>query len=189
MAAGRLWDEAKNIATLAAAAAELAWPVVLAGPAVSPDGAACRLDGIRLLGDLSPKDMERWLGRAAVFAAPARYEPFGLAPLEAALSGCALVLGDVPTLREIWGEAALYVPPDDRNALGRALRTLIADKRRRSAMAELARRRAGRYSVQAMTAGYAAAYRRAAAGRAARHDRAAGQQRAQRCGSPSSAIP
>ncbi len=31
---------------------------------------------------------------------PARYEPFGLSVLEAALSGCALVLGDIPSLRE-----------------------------------------------------------------------------------------
>ena len=33
---------------------------------------------------------------------PARYEPFGLSILEAALSGCALVLGDLPSLRELW---------------------------------------------------------------------------------------
>ena len=36
------------------------------------------------------------------------YEPFGLAPLEAALCGCAVVANDIGSLREVWGEAAIY---------------------------------------------------------------------------------
>ncbi len=73
--------------------------------------------------------MAGWLGRASIFALPARYEPFGLLPLEAALSGCALVLGDIPSLREVWGDAAWFVPPDDRDALTAAIGSLIASPR------------------------------------------------------------
>ena len=58
-----------------------------------------------------------WMARAAIYALPARYEPFGLTALEAGLSGCALVLGDIPSLREVWGETACFVPPDDRDAV------------------------------------------------------------------------
>ena len=58
-----------------------------------------------------------WYARASIYALPARYEPFGLSALEAALSGCALVLGDIPSLREVWGDAALFVAPDDTDAL------------------------------------------------------------------------
>ena len=56
------------------------------------------------------------MGRAAIYALPARYEPFGLSILEAALSGCALVIGDIPSLREIWADAALFVPSDGHDA-------------------------------------------------------------------------
>ena len=41
--------------------------------------------------------------------APARYEPFGLGILEAATQGCALVLGDLPSLVELWKGAARFV--------------------------------------------------------------------------------
>ena len=64
-----------------------------------------------MLGRLSAGELADWYARAAIYALPARYEPFGLSALEAALSGCALVLGDIPSLREIWGDAALFVPP------------------------------------------------------------------------------
>ena len=61
----------------------------------------------------------------AIYASPARYEPFGLGVLEAALSSCALVLGDSPTLREPWSDAALFVPPDDHDALLTALADVV----------------------------------------------------------------
>jgi glycogen(starch) synthase len=100
------------------------------------------------------------MGRAAVFALPARYEPFGLAALEAALSGCALVLGDIPSLREVWGDAALFVPPDDHEALRAALASLIAGPSLRKDLGRRARERASAYTVEAMTGSTIAAYER-----------------------------
>ncbi|MEB3829625.1 glycosyltransferase [Phormidium sp. CCY1219] len=61
---------------------------------------------------MSPEELSHWYARAAIYAFPARYEPFGLSVLEAALSGCALVLGDIPRLREMWGDAAVFANPD-----------------------------------------------------------------------------
>ena len=104
----------------------------------------------RLLGPLAFDELAPWLWRAAVFAAPARYEPFGLAALEAAQAGCALVLGDLPSLREVWGDAALYVDPDDPGALAGALCRLAADDGRRGWLQQAAAQRAGRYSATAM---------------------------------------
>ena len=51
------------------------------------------------------------MARTAVFVSPALYEPFGLAVLEAAQAGCALVLSDIPTFRELWDGVALFVAP------------------------------------------------------------------------------
>jgi glycosyltransferase involved in cell wall biosynthesis len=100
------------------------------------------------------------MARAAIFAHPARYEPFGLAPLEAGLAGCALVLGSVPSLREVWDDAALYVTPGDSAALGEALERLIADPIERHELAGRARARAATYTADRMAGAYLAEYRR-----------------------------
>ena len=70
--------------------------------------------------------MSKWLRRASIYAFPAKYEPFGLSVLEAALARCALVLGDTQSLREIWRDAAIYVPPDSAERLRDVLKTLTA---------------------------------------------------------------
>jgi glycosyltransferase involved in cell wall biosynthesis len=74
--------------------------------------------------------------------------------LEAALAGCALVLGDIPSLREVWADAAIFVSPNDEAALQSALEALIAYPEYRDAMAARARQRALSYSPKRMAAGY-----------------------------------
>jgi glycosyltransferase involved in cell wall biosynthesis len=144
---GRAWDEAKNLAALERVAPDLDAPVVLAG-----EGTA--------RGPVSHEELRLLYGHATVFAEPARYEPFGLAALEAGLSGCALVLGDIPSLREVWGETAVYVDPFDDRALAKALIDLLADDQRRKRLGREARRRALSYSRARMTRAYAEVYRR-----------------------------
>jgi glycosyltransferase involved in cell wall biosynthesis len=107
---------------------------------------------------LAPAEMAERLGQAAIFAAPARYEPFGLGILEAAASGCALVLGDIASLRETWDGAAVFVPPDDRPGWRAALAALMANEHRRENLAAAARERAQSFSREAMARGYAALY-------------------------------
>jgi glycosyltransferase involved in cell wall biosynthesis len=165
--AGRLWDEAKNIASVSAAASEITWRTCIAGDAKGArgafaSGAAC------YLGRLSASEMSDWYRRASIYALPARYEPFGLSVVEAAAAGCALVLGDIRTLRENWTDAAHFVPPDNRRALARSIQRLIDDQPLRERMGHAARERAQRFTVDAMTRAYLEAYegllsRRAAA--------------------------
>ena len=160
LAAGRLWDEAKNIATLAGAASQVGWPLYVAGAGQPCTGARC-------LGELPPEALSAWMACAPIFAAPARYEPFGLAIVEAALSGCALVLGDIASLRENWDGAALFVSPDDERGLTRALELLIADRAYRVHAAGRARQRAReRFSSQRMAEAYLDAYAQVRAERA-----------------------
>jgi glycogen synthase len=144
--AGRLWDTAKNAGAVAAVASDLEWPVASAGSS-------------ELRTPLQPQDdVLALLARSAIFALPARYEPFGLLPLEAGLAGCALVLGDIDSLREVWADAAMYVDPDDRDALRSTVQLLIADCGLREEMAARARERALRYSPAAMASAYAQLY-------------------------------
>ena len=116
---------------------------------------------MRCLGLLSERDIAGWLARAAIFALPARYEPFGLLPLEAALSGCALVLGDTPSLREVWDDAADYVDPDDPKALQLAILRLTSSPTLLESRGRAARARAARYTPQRMADGYLDIYQRA----------------------------
>lgn len=166
--AGRVWDEAKNVIALDRIAADLDWPVVVAGDWRPPSGSAEPPANLLCLDLVEPVRLRQWFGDAAIFALPARFEPFGLAALEAALSGCALVLGDLATLREVWGTAACYVPPDDPAALRAVLQELIRDPDRRRTMAARARRRAGRYTAERMASGYLALYGDLRSGRARR---------------------
>jgi len=167
LAAGRLWDEAKNLAALDRAAPRVPWPVRVAGDARHPDGREIAPRHVEVLGRLSPAELAGWMSRAALFAAPARYEPFGLTAVEAALAGCALVLGDIASLREVWGEAACFVPPDDPDALAGALTRLAGDPERRGQLACAARLRALALDPERMADGYTAAYGEVAAERAA----------------------
>lgn len=162
LAVGRLWDEAKNVRALDEVAPDLTWPAVVAGQATHPSGGVRHFRHVQTLGQVNNADLAHWMGRAAIYALPARYEPFGLSVLEAALSGCALVLGDIPSLREVWGEAALYAPPDDSQALAAAINRLAADDVLRTRMAQAAQRRAGFYTAFAMGARYWLAYQRLA---------------------------
>jgi glycogen synthase len=140
---------------MARIAPQLSWPVYVAG-----DGAGdLPRENLQSLGHLDPAALAQWLSRAAIYALPARYEPFGLSILEAALSGCALVLGDIPSLREIWSNAALYVAPDDDAAVARTLDRLIADTDARRDLAARSAARARRYTVDRMGEGYLDLYR------------------------------
>lgn len=156
LTAGRLWDAAKNIACVVAAAPLIDGEVVAAGPG-APAAAGAEA-AMRALGPVSATELLAWMRRAAVFAEPARYEPFGLAALEAAQCGCALVLGDIPSLREVWGEAATFVPPDDPGALAEGVNALLRDPRLRSEVARAGAERAARFTPAAMAAGYRDAY-------------------------------
>jgi glycosyltransferase involved in cell wall biosynthesis len=160
LTAGRLWDEAKNLRTLDAAAAGIRWPVLAAGPTRGPDGQEVQLEHVVALGTLDGAALDDRLWRTAVFASLAVYEPFGLAVLEAALAGCALVLSDTATFRELWHDAALFVPAADPLAARDAVNGLIADRNLRLRLGALAQARANRYSPEACVRGTLAVYQR-----------------------------
>jgi glycogen(starch) synthase len=157
-AAGRLWDEAKNIACLNAVVGKISWPIYAAGESRAPDGKPALLDGLILLGRVDAETLAQWYSRAAIFILPARYEPFGLSALEAALSGCALVLGDNESLREIWHDAALFVRPEDHEHIRTTLIELIANPSLREDFSRRARKRADSFTPERMARAYLEIY-------------------------------
>jgi len=165
LAAGRMWDAAKNISALARAANGLPWPVLVAGPTLEPPWSDA--SALTLIGELPHGDLRLRMQHAAIFVSPALYEPFGLSVLEAAAAGCALVLSDIPTFRELWDGAALFVDPADAGALHRALASLCADDRERARLQSAARERAQRYTLAHTVEAYRSLYQSLIASHAA----------------------
>jgi len=150
------WDPAKNLATLDAAAARLAWPVTVAGD-LGPTG---KVRFAESTGALGPAAMDELRRSASIYAAPAAYDPSGFGILAAARDRCALVLGYIPSLRELWSDAAIFVQPDDERALHEVLETLINDRRLRGELAERAQQRAAELSIQRTARAYRVLYER-----------------------------
>jgi glycogen(starch) synthase len=158
-AAGRLWDPAKNLLALESVAERLPWPIYVAGEPRHPgreNGVSA--NHLHLLEQLPSRAVAAWLRKASIYAFPAKYEPFGLSVLEAALAGCALVLGDVPPLRELWDGAAVFVSPEDPQTLRLALEGMIEEPDLRQALAMRARKRALGFTPRRMAVAYLEVY-------------------------------
>jgi len=155
LAAGRMWDRAKNLELVIHAAPRLPWPVRVAGEGIVGSEAS----PVQAMGRLARADLARVMSEASVFLHPARYEPFGLAPLEAGLSGAALILAGLDSLREIWGETALYVATEDPDELVDAATRLANDPMLRHSLARKAELRARELSSAAMARSYGELYR------------------------------
>jgi glycogen(starch) synthase len=155
---GRLWDEAKNVRLLREVDAGM--PILVAGEAVfEAEGGFEMLGPVEMLGSLTEAELQVRFQESAIYLLTSRYEPFGLAPVEAALAGCAIVAHDIPSLHEVWGDAALYFDRDSAASLSAVLRGLARDPERVRTMAEAAGRRAReRYSAERMTEAYLAMY-------------------------------
>jgi glycosyltransferase involved in cell wall biosynthesis len=163
--AGRLWDEGKNFAMIDRVAARLSIPALAAGPLQGPNGAQVDSDHAKALGRLSDEDIARHLGERPIFVSSALYEPFGLAALEAAQAGCPLVLSNIPTFRELWEGAALFVDPSDEDEIADVIEGLVNDPDARGVLGRAARKRAEAYTVEDMSAGVLRVYHSVLAGK------------------------
>ena len=157
--AGRLWDEGKDIATFDRAAALGSVPFRAAGHLEGPNGARVTLSHAEALGRLDEDSLKSQLAARPVFVSTARYEPFGLSVLEAAQAGCALVLTDIATFRELWSDAALFVPLHDEHAVAAAVDQLITDPPARARLGEAARERSRQFTPAATASAMLDQYR------------------------------
>ncbi len=107
VSAGRQWDEAKGLVILADVASPI--PLFVAGEVEhGTAGASQSIGQANLLGAMEEQQLLDLFRSSSIYLALSVYEPFGLAPLEAALCGCAVVANDIPSFREVWGSSALY---------------------------------------------------------------------------------
>lgn len=166
MSVGRLWDGGKQV-TLLAQQRDLPMNAYIVGSEQHPDSKfqSNTIFGengrgrIHFRGPQSEAQLRQLYSRASIYVATSRYEPFGLAPLEAALSRCTVVCNDIPSFREIWGEAAVYFERNNERGLGEALSRLSSDRELRLTHANLAYQRAlQRFNADQMVDSYVALY-------------------------------
>jgi glycogen synthase len=171
---GRLWDAAKQVNLLKQIDSPV--PILIAGSEEHPESrtrayeenATIRRKGVRLKGQQSEAQLVHLYARAAMYVATSQYEPFGLAPLEAALSRCAIVANDIPTFHEIWGDDAYYFRFNDAASLQRSIEQLSADKELRMEYANRVYARARQhYSAERMAGDYLQLYQSVVAAEAA----------------------
>ncbi|MHB1161206.1 MAG: glycosyltransferase family 4 protein [Chloroflexota bacterium] len=165
--AGRLWDEAKGAATAVAAVEGLPLDLQLLGPTVGPSGETALLPdapNVRYRGSCSWRETRETMSRSRYYLATSSYEPFGLAALEAALSGCALLAAGTPSYREVWDDAALYYRPGDAADLREKLAGLIQAPEEAHRLGLAAQQRAlARYTAARMADDYYELYERLSA--------------------------
>src|SRR5205823_4597051 len=137
LAAGRIWDVAKNLELLDRIAPELDWQVRMAGEAGGPESSMRKGRFACFLGSLPHAALMQQMSLAGVFAHPALYEPFGLSVLEAARARCCLLLSDIPSLRELWDGAAAFVDPREPAAWVRELNRLARYPSERESLGQL----------------------------------------------------
>jgi glycosyltransferase involved in cell wall biosynthesis len=111
---------------LVIAGADRSYPQLdLAGLAAEA-GVAARVE---IRNYVTETELDDLYGRASVFVFLSEYEGFGLTPLEALSADVPIVVLDTPVAREVYGEAAWYVPPESDVVSGaEAIRTLLEDR-------------------------------------------------------------
>ncbi|HET8886251.1 MAG TPA: glycosyltransferase family 4 protein [Salinimicrobium sp.] len=159
LCSGRIWDEGKNLLSISKIAKDLSWPVYIAGNNKNPNtDEILEMENVHFLGSLKPEEVRDWMKRASIFVSPTKYEPFGLAALEAAMEGCALVISDIDTFQEIWEDSAIYFDPENSEEAKEAIIKLIENPELLHAFAEKAKDKSAFYNSKKMTAAYFGLY-------------------------------
>lgn len=168
LSVGRLWDAGKQVSLLTQHIHPFSVCIVASdNPSyapITPIRADVKLATdqvcVALKGPQTEAQLRALYSRAAIYAATSRYESFGMAALEAAFSRCAIVANDMPTFREIWGDAALYFRCNDAESLAQTIRMLDQDRDLCRAHANMAYQRAReRFTAKRMTDDYLRLYR------------------------------
>ncbi len=96
------------------------------------------------------KKLENLYRNATIFVYPSRREGFGLPPLEAMSFGVPVIASDIPSLREILGDAAVFFPPNDASHLTSVLSDLLVQPKKRTELIQKGFAQIKHYSWQKM---------------------------------------
>jgi glycosyltransferase involved in cell wall biosynthesis len=82
---------------------------------------------VELTGWVPRKELLRLYQRARAFIYPSTFEGFGMPVLEAMAAGIPLACSDIPPLREVAGDTAIYFDPSSEDAIAEALDRVLSN--------------------------------------------------------------
>lgn len=82
-------------------------------------------ENIKFLGRVSDEELIHLYQGANAFIFPSLYEGFGLPVVEAMCVGCPVIASDIPVLREVCGEAAIYFNPKNTDDIRNKILSFI----------------------------------------------------------------
>lgn len=85
-------------------------------------------DEVVMPGWASEEDVSYIFNAASAYILPSLHEGFGITLLQAMACGVPAIASDIPVLREVAGEAALYFNPRDKDDMARAMKRIIVDQ-------------------------------------------------------------
>jgi glycosyltransferase involved in cell wall biosynthesis len=151
-----------------AAESDLPHRLVLAGPTGWVENAGAVLaparqlgDRVRTIGRVDDETVRAIYRGADLFAFPSRHEGFGIPVLEAMAQGTAVLAADIAPVREVAGDAARLLPPDDPDAWAGALDELLGDAAERARLGAAGQARAQQFSWERCAEATRAVYREA----------------------------
>lgn len=123
---------------------------------------------VKFLGAVPYSELLHYYCHAKAFAFPSFIETFGLPLLEAMAVGTPALVSDIPTFREIAGDAALYFAPHDPAAVARAIDTVQSDPEAARRRSLLGQERAARFTWRASVDGLCEVFSEVLGGRRGR---------------------
>lgn len=93
--------------------------------------------------------LKQLYSNAVAFVFPSLYEGFGLPILEAGATGCPIVASDIPIMKEVTGEHAVFFDPLQRENLIQKLEGLLYDETALKDLGTRARKNAEKYTWDA----------------------------------------
>lgn len=103
-------------------------------------------DRVKAIGRVSDQELMYLYNGSILFVLPSFAEGFGLTALEAASCGAPIAASDIPTMREILGQAAEYFDPKNEDNIFDVLKELLVNEQRLEELANLALSRAKHFS-------------------------------------------
>jgi glycosyltransferase involved in cell wall biosynthesis len=140
-------NPSKNFSALVQAIDHLDNPdfnVVIAGgtnPAVFDSATKRDSAHVRYLGYVSDSELKALYQHASCFVHPSLYEGFGLTPLEAMACGAPVIASDIPALKEVCGDAALYADPRVPSDIGAKINRVMSSPQLREELVARGNRR------------------------------------------------
>lgn len=105
---------------------------------------------VKFLGYVPDEELAVLYKNAEAFIYPTLSEGFGLPGLEAMASGTPVACSDIPVLREVYADAALYFNPRDTNDITDKIKLILADKKLRADLVSKSNIQVKKYSWRKM---------------------------------------